>query len=359
MAPVLRALEAKGALSGIIFTGQHSVTMSDLLREFGVRTRPSMLYPEMEVTGVAEMVRWFFGVLYRAVKQRRDLFPARGRASCVIVHGDTVSTLLGALIGRLIGASVVHVESGLRSSKLLDPFPEEMTRRLVFRMVDIAFCPGDWAFLNMCRYRVDLYNTGYNTLLDSIKMARDRHAKIDCHVPSQPFGVVSIHRFSTIFSRERFESVIELIEETALSYKVVFVLHPSTKNQLIKFSYYERLRGNKNIKLVDRMGFFSFIKLLSISKFAITDGGSNQEELFYLGKPTLIMRAATERQEGLYETSVICEYERNVVRDFIENLNAYERSDNILSESVESPSNFIVNVLMARFLGQTDEAGNS
>ncbi|MGR8921451.1 MAG: UDP-N-acetylglucosamine 2-epimerase, partial [Gammaproteobacteria bacterium] len=103
MAPVMLALEAAGTPFRLVLTGQHAATMDELLAEFGVATPPRRLYDGAEVSGIGRMATWLPRVLWRALTSRRALFATTAKRRCVLVHGDTFSTLLGALIGRLRG----------------------------------------------------------------------------------------------------------------------------------------------------------------------------------------------------------------------------------------------------------------
>ena len=321
MAPVLLELESRGLCYNLLFTGQHQETMQELLQEFGVTTSPTYTYTGPEVSGIARMLTWLPGTLFRLLRRRRQWLPRGGPGpDVVLVHGDTFSTLLGALAGRLAGLRVGHVEAGLRSFHLLHPFPEELTRLLTFRLAHIAYAPGAWACENLQRYqRLQVVNTGANTLLDAVRIAVDAQLP-GMEAPGEPYCVASIHRFENIYNRERLEHVVSLLERVAQHYRVVMVLHPATRNRLTETGLLERLEANPGFHLVPRMGYSRFMQLIAGGRFVITDGGSNQEELSYLGIPTLLMRRATERREGLEETAVLCGYDPAVLTRFLAQL---------------------------------------
>jgi UDP-N-acetylglucosamine 2-epimerase (non-hydrolysing) len=320
MAPVILELERRGWSPRLILTGQHKETMDRLISDFRIKTQPLCIYAGPEVTSVKRVIPWFLRCLWRLWRDAKVIFPACGEKRVVLVHGDTFSTLLGAFAGRLTGQRVAHVESGLRSFNLWHPFPEELTRLAVFRLSHLAFCPDDWAKSNLKRYPVEAICTDGNTLLDALRIALATEKPLPLKPPAKPFGVVSLHRFENIFKRDRLISILDLIEEAAEHYPLVFVLHPATRKNLEQFGLLERLSKNERIHLWLRMGYFEFVGLLKQSTFVITDGGSNQEELSYLGKPTLLMRQATERQEGLGANVVLGAYERSKLLDFINGL---------------------------------------
>ena len=322
MAPVILELESRGWSPHLILTGQHKETMNQLISDFGIRTQPVCIYAGPEVTSIKRVIPWFLRCLWRLSRDAKTLFPASGERRVVLVHGDTFSTLLGALAGRMTGQRVAHIESGLRSFNLWHPFPEEFTRLAVFRLSHLAFCPDEWAKSNLKDYRIKAVSTEGNTLLDALRVALATEKPLPLKLPATPFGVVSLHRFENIFKKDRLVLILDLIEEAADQYQLVFVLHPATRKNLEKFGLLDRLSKNKRIHLWPRMGYFEFVGLLKQSTFVITDGGSNQEELSYLGKPTLLMRQATERQEGLGANVVLGAYERENMLEFIKELSS-------------------------------------
>jgi len=318
MAPVMRALERQATPYRLVLTGQHRATMRELLDEFGVRAAAYELCVAREVTGMVQMLLWSGLVLWRALVTHRVWFVTQRQSpSAMVVHGDTVSTLLGACIGRCFGMRVVHVESGLTSGSWREPFPEELTRRAVFRLSHIAFCPGEWAVRNLARLNVQAIDTGRNTIVDAVDAARERFAELAPSAASRDYAVVSLHRFENIFDRARLEHIIALIERVAERILLVFVLHPATHKQLEKYALHARLAAHPRMRLTPRMTYVPFLKLLDGAAFAITDGGSNQEELTYMQVPTLLMRAATERQDGLEGNCVLANYDAATVEEFV------------------------------------------
>lgn len=346
MAPLLCELERCGHSYQLVFTGQHTVTMQALLDDFGVTTRPEYIYTGREVSGIGRMVFWLPLIMARLLRCRRRLFhDAQGNRALVIVHGDTFSTLAGALAGRLAGCPVAHVESGLRSFSLLNPFPEEITRLLVFRLADIAFCPGEWAAGNMAGYPLEIVDTGQNTLLDALRtaVAAGDGEGTDPPVPPR-YCVASIHRFENIFFRRRLEWIVGTIERIAAELEVVFVLHPATAERLQACGLLQRLRSNARIHCRDRMPYMPFIRLLRNATFVVTDGGSNQEELFYMSKPTLVLRNATERKEGLGEKAVLCGFDDRIVEQFMHRAGRDSPSEDLLGADIH-PCRRIVDYL--------------
>lgn len=341
MAPVIVEMERRTLPINLLFTGQHKQTMQELLDNFSIRTRQKYIYNGPEITGIAQTGVWFITCLWRMWRNRDSyLSKSKGDANAILVHGDTLSTLIGAIVGRLTGMTVAHVEAGLRSYNIFHPFPEELTRLAVFQLSHIAFCPGEWACKNIDRYKLQRVNTTHNTLRDAVVMALKTPVNLDQEMIADKYGVCSIHRFENIFYKRRLLKIISLIERAAEKYRIIFVLHPSIRKKLESNNLVARLENNPDITLLPRMGYINFIHLLSGALFVITDGGSNQEELSYMGVPTLLMRKATERQEGLGSTAFLANYKRQVMDDFLSHLED-KRTGNPLANNVY-PSKLIV-----------------
>lgn len=296
MAPLMRELERRGASMRFLLTGQHRETMQDLIEDFALRTPAERVYGGDEASGKLTMARWLAGCLWQLVVRRRHWFPRRSRADVLVVHGDTFSTLLGALVGRVLGIPVAHVESGLRSFNWRNPFPEELTRLAVFRLATFALCPGAWAAANLAGYRhLRVVDTGQNTLLEAVAYARERHPPESA---AAPYYVVSAHRFENLYSAPRRDAIVRIVSALARRGRVIMVLHPMTERMLRRHGQLDRLRA-AGVELRPRMTYTRFLALLAGAEAVLTDGGSNQEELSYLGVRTVLLREATERREGL------------------------------------------------------------
>lgn len=317
MAPVMRALREIGTPYRLISTGQHRETMDDLLANFELPPPDMTLYRGPDIVSIPKMILWATSILWQTLSNRNAIFPDRTPGSIVLVHGDTFSTLLGALMGRTAGLSVGHVESGLRSFNLFHPFPEEITRLITFRLANVYFCPGKWAANNLHRYGGRCVDTQYNTLLDALRYARRTADRVDAEIPPHPFALVSLHRFENVFNRAALERVVGIVERIAANIPVVFILHKPTEKNLRKFDLYDRLEGNTRIELRGRYNYFRFIMLVDAAEFVVSDGGSNQEECHYLGKPILLLREATERNEGLGSNCVLSRYDVGAIDDFV------------------------------------------
>ena len=339
MAPVMRRLQERGIEYNYIATGQHQSTMDDIHANFGIRGPDVRLYSGPDITSIMSMAVFGARILWKALRQRATIFRS-DRNGIVLAHGDTVSTLLGALMGRLCGVKVGHVESGLRSFNLLAPFPEELTRLAVFRLSQYYFCPGDWAIENLKRYCGVKINTGANTLADALGYALPTDDKVPPGlIPENPFAVATLHRFENIRSPESMMRLIDAVLMVAEQHRLLFVLHAPTEIRLRRFGYYDRLAAHPNIDLRPRYDYFDFIRLILRSEFVVSDGGSNQEECHYLGKPLLLLREVTERLEGLDTNAVLSRFEPEAIRKFLRN---YKELAKPPAQQQTSPTDIII-----------------
>jgi UDP-N-acetylglucosamine 2-epimerase (non-hydrolysing) len=303
VAPVVRAFERAGLPRALWLTGQHRETMDDLVSEFALETVPEALLPVDEHASVGKLAG-FAPRAYTAIVRALRAARAGGVHPVVLAHGDTLSTLLAAAAARRTGCRVAHLESGLSSGRLFDPFPEELVRRLVFRLTDVAYCPDADSAARMRRRRgVAVVDTGCNTIVDSLRTALAHPAPPAS--PGDPYVVVSLHRFQNLYPRARFVQVVEALLRLARSVRLVAVLHPVTARRLAATGQRARVDACAAIELRPRMPYGAFLRLLAGSRFVLTDGGSNQEELAALQVPTLILRDATERRDGLESTAAL------------------------------------------------------
>jgi len=335
-APFIKELEKTKTPFSFIFTGQHSDTIDDLLTEFKISKPTLNLQEKFEADTLGKGFFWLIKTIYYFIFKKSQIFSNLDKKSIIITHGDTTTTCLVALFSKLYGYRVAHLESGLRSFNIFNPFPEEINRIITFCFSDIYLCPNEWALNNLKNYRGKKINTKGNTLIDSLKIALATTAIPEIH--DKKFALVSIHRFENLFFKSRFLELINEIQKLSTKIKIKFVLHPVTEKILKKRNLFESLKGNPNIELSPRMGYSKFMQTLKNSEYMISDGGSNQEECSYLGTPCLLMRKKTERIEGLDSNIVISKFDTKIIEDFHLNHKKYRKEINLATESPSSIS---------------------
>jgi len=321
--------------------------MVDLIEGFGLPQPSYSLAPISEADTAEKLAKWTFKLLIKHLKNNSEI-STRGYSLC-LVHGDTVSTLVCALIAKRHNIPVAHVEAGLRSHDLFHPFPEELIRRVVSRISSVYYCSSSSASENIIRQRpgANIINTEQNTLLDSVRLAAKNNRKRE-NRDSAPYCIASIHRFENISRRERLSFILDTIRNISKQIAVRFVLHSATREKLLHFGLMEILESEENIKIIPRMGYFDFISMVQFARFLVTDGGSNQEECSYLQTPCLLMRMHTERDEGIGETTTLSKYDPTIIASFLDKHKDCQPSTSFNQELKTKPSTTIALDIQSR-----------
>jgi UDP-N-acetylglucosamine 2-epimerase (non-hydrolysing) len=339
--PVMCAAMDRGVQVRVVSTGQARENFLMQYRDFGLpgEILEYLVPSEGDLKRTSKALRWFLRALFVSRKQACAKL-LNGERAVAVVHGDTLSTLIGAVVARRLGLEVAHIEAGLRSPRLWDPFPEEITRRWVSRLSDYHFAPSAEAEANLTRAGVKglVVNTQGNTLMDAVRLATTgQHA-----VPTEPYAMCNLHRFENLNSPERWKTLIETTLMAAQKVKIIFILHPQTRHRLETDPENWKALEKSGVILRDRLSFSGFLTLLKSAEFLISDGGSNQEECSYIGKPCLLMREATERHEGLDGPCILSRFDPHVIKNFIANWTHYRAP---MSKESSSPSQIILEAL--------------
>jgi UDP-N-acetylglucosamine 2-epimerase (non-hydrolysing) len=329
LAPVLTRLQERGHTYLSATTAQQVEQIPPLLQQLelpapdlwlGRGARGRDLRTNSDVPG------WLATVITRFVRYGRGLrhgLRAGPGKPLVLVHGDTMTTVLGASMGRMLRTGVAHIEGGLRSYDWRNPFPEELNRRAASKLARIHYAPGSWAASNLKGGTI--VDTGSNTIRDSLEMVPAGFAP-PVDVPDEPYGVVSIHRYELLEDGDLLARTLDVLNEHALRMPLLFVDHPVTAAAIEKHNLGS---SASNLRRIPRLTFFPFIALLRGSEFLFTDSGGSQEECYYLDHPALIHRMKTERREGLGENVVLSEFDFDVVQSFLADPKRHRRKTDL------------------------------
>lgn len=346
--PVIIEAKKRGLNYKLIASGQNDVAHSKILSTIDCGTIDLELSFEKDIKKSAiGLLTWWGKTYLEASKKIREAFPESDFSNGdMIVHGDTVSTYMGARIGKKLGMRVCHIEAGLRSHNLFSPFPEEIDRLLTSGVARMHFAPGDMAYNNLKKAKGIVVNTEQNTLLDSLRYSQmiplaDDGVK---EILGEEYFVYVMHRQENLAKKSFVIDAANEIVKAAKKRKCVILLHKITENAFVKFGIMDSLKQNPNIVMLPRVDYFDFMKLLQNSQFVITDGGSNQEELFYMHKPCLILRTATERNEGLGINARLFNGEATDIGVFIKEFESGKTFRCDVREG--SPSEVIIDTLM-------------
>lgn len=330
MAPVIRGLKQKGIVFNLIDLGQHSLITKDLREEFGLDEPNLFLSKDKNISTIREALLWLAKIFFKSLSSswiKKRIF--LNKSGICLIHGDTVSTILGLYLAKRAGLKVAHIESGLRSFCWLEPFPEEILRNIAMRFSDILFAPSQWAFDNLVKMGLEKKsillpgNTGQEAGFFSLKKNVDLDLKLD------KFCLLTFHRIENIFLKKRLIFIVEMIKKVSSRIPIVFVRHQPTISQLNRFGLWQRLNKIQNIFYFKILSHRQFIHLLNRCEFVITDGGSIQEEAFYLGKPCLLLRRYTERNEGLGENVVLSKLDKGTIEYFLSHVLDFVRPNRV------------------------------
>lgn len=228
------------------------------------------------------------------------------KIDATVVQGDTMTVLCGALTSFYNKVPVFHVEAGLRSYDIYEPFPEEVMRQMTSRVADLHFAPtkvNNEALLKEGILQDKIHVVG-NTVIDALfclsdeviekskKYFKDRNIKID-----DKLVLITAHRREN--HGERIDRIIEAISYLAKKYSDHTFVIPVHPNPNVHDKIHSRLGGINNIYLVEPLDYPYLVYLMKNAKLVLTDSGGIQEEAPSFKCPTLVMRYETERKEGI------------------------------------------------------------
>jgi UDP-N-acetylglucosamine 2-epimerase (non-hydrolysing) len=294
MAPVYRALESTpGVKPLVLLTGQHREQLQDGLDLFDIPVVGNLDVMEARQTmpGLASRM------LPELASQLREIDP-----SFVLVHGDTLTTFIVAWVCFMEKISVGHVEAGLRSHNLAEPFPEEANRKLTDVVTSLDLAPTMGARENLLREGKnpeDVVVTG-QTAVDAVRIA-SQAGTLPASFPAPPYITVTLHRRE---NWPRLRGIAAALAEAARSHPEYTFVYPVHLNPIVREAVTPILEPVDNFVLTDPLEYGAMASLLDQSTMIVTDSGGLQEEGASLGVPVLVCREVTERPEGL-ETGIL------------------------------------------------------
>lgn len=297
LAPVIRAMQESPQLTPVVtLTGQHRSLVGQVHEIFGIEPQHDLdvFRPGQSLDGLTARVLRRLTVLLR--EERPD---------AVIVQGDTTSAFAGALAAFYEHVPVVHVEAGLRTDNLHEPFPEEANRRLISQITRLHLAPTEASQGNLRRNGIagdQVIVTG-NTVIDALLWAVGQRAPYGdrrlerLEESAAPVLLVTSHRRESWGARMR--EVARAVAALARQHPDLTVVLPLHPNPVVREALLPALSGLGNVLAVEPLDYGAFARLLGRSTVVLTDSGGVQEEAPSLGKPVLVMRDNTERPEAV------------------------------------------------------------
>jgi len=304
-------------------------------------------------------IKQMFGMMLHAHgKFALNLLPLRrkirqhdkqhGTKSIAVVHGDTLTTVIGSYMGRMLGLKVAHVEAGLRTHNWRSPFPEEIDRRIAGKFARLHFPPSELAESDLRKEHAkgEIVNTHYNTAKDSIEMSSsllsDDFKEL---VLPKEYCLVLLHRTELIENKDDLEAILKVVHEHAsLKTPVVFTEHSTTWEKIRSYGFEHYLQKN-GLTVIHKQPYFNFMEIVRRAEYIVTDGGGLQEDAYFLGIPTIIHRKVTERQDGLGFNAELSGLDTQKVAAFLRN----HKNKSELTRKVEavSPSQIVIDTFLS------------
>lgn len=284
----------------------------------------------------------------------------------VLVHGDTTTTVASAISAFYAGIQVGHIEAGLRTNNIQEPFPEEFNRQVTSKIATWHFAPSLQSRKNLITENIEadkIFVTG-NTVIDSlfwvlerIKNDNQRSSNLDIKLnkllsfnwKNERFILITCHR------RENFgygiQEICNAIKKLAYKFSTIKFVYPVHLNPNIQKPVRENLNDISNIYLIDPLDYEPFVYLLNHSYLILTDSGGLQEEAPSLGIPVLVMRNFTERLEALEAGTVqLVGANKNVIVSKVSELINDKKSYKKMSQSHNPYGNGKASKMIAEIL---------
>ncbi len=300
MFPVVAALrESERFDVKVVVTAQHRELLDSVLALASLRPDLDLdlMLPDQSLDSLAARILTRFGDALDTLKPDR-----------VLVHGDTLTTMMATLACYFRRIPVGHVEAGLRSGDIYSPWPEEVNRKVTGAVADLHFAPTETAAAALRAENIaetSIHITG-NTVIDALIYAQARIAADPALAPTiaplqarfagKRIIAVTAHR------RENFgDGMREIAKalQTLASREDVAIIYPLHPNPNVADVMRPALAGYDNIALINPLDYLDFVAMMAASDIVLTDSGGIQEEAPSLGKPVLVMRDTTERPEGV------------------------------------------------------------
>jgi UDP-N-acetylglucosamine 2-epimerase (non-hydrolysing) len=313
MASVYTACRAADGIEPVLVsTGQHREMLAQVLDVFGLTADIDLGLMSQNQTLAGLTARLFDALDGMLQEVQPDI---------VLVQGDTTSVMCGAISSFYRNIPVGHVEAGLRTGDLRQPFPEEANRVIASKVTTYHFAPTERSRQNLLNEGVDesaVFVTG-NTVIDSLFLEVERQksdpairAAIETHLASllidagapsgaslsdAPYVLVTGHRRENF--GQGFSDICDALGSLARRFPDHRIIYPVHLNPNVREVVHERLDAAKNVLLLPPVDYRHFVALMAGATVVLTDSGGVQEEAPSLGKPVLVMRETTERPEGL------------------------------------------------------------
>ncbi|MEH1873257.1 non-hydrolyzing UDP-N-acetylglucosamine 2-epimerase [Nostoc sp.] len=293
LAPVIQIFQKSSSFeSQVILTGQHREMVEQVMHLFNIKADYNL-----EIMQVQQSLN---DITCRTLQGLEALFK-ENKPDLVVVQGDTTTAFAAALAAFYQKIPIGHVEAGLRTDDILNPYPEEANRRLISQITQLHFAPTAWAVENLHRSGVlgEIHMTG-NTVIDALLNVAA--TQVVCNVPGLDWDSYRV-LLATVHRRENWGEPLLAIAQGFLQILDKFpdtaILLPLHRNPTVRVPLQELLGNHPRIFLTDPLDYGELVGAIGRSHLLLTDSGGLQEEAPSLGKPVLVLRDTTERPEAV------------------------------------------------------------
>lgn len=297
MCPLVKVLEKDDRIESIVCaTAQHREMLDTVLEIFDVKPQYDLNVMSHGQTIVDVSNKVLTGV---------DKVIKECNPDIVLVHGDTSTTLNGALAAFYNQKPIGHVEAGLRTGDIYSPFPEEANRKLTGSIATLHFSATESNKSNLERENINknIYITG-NTVIDALLSVIDKNHKFDdknlnnIDFENKKIVLLTAHRRENW--GEPMKGIFAAVKDLVIKNEDVNVIFPMHKNPLIRDLANKSFKGIEDkIHLIEPLEYVDFANLMAKCYLIMTDSGGIQEEAPALGKPVIVLRTETERPEAI------------------------------------------------------------
>lgn len=298
MAPVIKGLLNDSDFECVVVnTAQHREQLDQVLDSFEIKADYDLNIMKLKQNPLG---------LTSTILTKLDPIIKQEKPDLVLVHGDTTTTFSGAYAAFLNKIPVGHVEAGLRTNTMYDPFPEEKNRELVSHISTFHFAVTERNIDNLLRENIQKESIclAGNTVLDSLSEVVDEEFDFPDDIKSilnSNFKTVLLtsHRRETVEQLDGLKGIFDSINRLVQTHDDIQILFPVHKNPEIRSQVRKYLNENPRIHLIEPLSYEIFANVMNKCHLIITDSGGIQEEAPMLNVPVLVARNTTERQEGI------------------------------------------------------------
>jgi len=310
VAPVITKLGQSGVPVKIIWAGLHSEVALDVAMFENV-SRYSIRKSSKDQDSIFGILIWFIRNSIKLLSCGLMARISRRGPEVIIVHGDTLCTVLGSLFAKVSGAKLMHIEAGVRSGKFWLPFPEEISRRFVSRVTDLHFAPGDKESQNLHGHRGEVVNTIHNTSRDALSLLVN-----DLQFGDDGYLLVTLHRTELLSNKKRFTEIVHKILELSKNYQIKWYVGNHERSALSTIGLLNTITQS-HIELFERSNHTDFVKTLVRAHCVITDSHGLQAECNDSGIPVIVHRTETEYSNPDNSPCVLTKWELTAIDDFL------------------------------------------